>query len=731
MLGSIRFIVRQGPFSPDERQVLTAENDGRVRIWDATTGSLTGQLQGQGVRGALTLSYSPDHRRILVGYDNEVVRVFDTETRLLLHELHTPAESHRVAVFSPDGDRILTAGVNNSTVWNAASGEPKFTLTTRGVTVQFAAFSPSGDKILTVSHDRKARIWNGQSGQKIAELPSEVWHAVFSPDGQRILTAGEDGTARLWDGEGRELDRLAGHSRPVLFADFSPDGRYIVTTSADRTARLWDVRARAAVRGIGQIPGLESSQVLGHVLLGHTDKIQKAVFSSDSERVATISDDLSVRVWEVETGTHIAVLKGHQALISSAVFSRNGQMVLTASEDNTARVWIIEPNPDFTLLEGPDEVLFAAFSADGKRLVTSYEDGTVRLWNGETGASIRQLDEHKEAVVSAVFRRDAREMVTASEDGTARIWNLESDTKPIVLKPVANPMAVNSAVYSPDARFVLTASKSGLVTVWRGSERVRDFKLDSAEVFSATFSPDGTCIIAPSANGATGVWNVESGELLALLKGRAGPCRTAVFSPDHRHVLTACGTTVQLWDSATYLLLKEVDLGASTLGAIFHTDGESVLIVTQRKPFVYRWDLADKKPVELSGAAAGSPDDGAHTGQVTRMALSDRGRRIVTASNDGTARVWDMPTGAPIDVLRHSTKAVHVCGISADGRRIVTTSRDGTARLWHVFASTQELVDAAKVDLPRCLKAEQRQRFGLASAFPPWCVALSKWPPPE
>jgi len=74
---------------------------------------------------------------------------------------------------------------------------------------------------------------------------------------------------------------------------------------------------------------------------------------------------------------------------------------------------------------------------------------------------------------------------------------------------------------------------------------------------------------------------------------------------------------------------------------------------------------------------------------------------------------------------------VSYAAISPDGRRIVTTSKDGSARLWRAFASTQELINSAKIELPRCLKPEQRRRFGLDGAPPRWCRTLSKWPPLE
>ena len=65
---------------------------------------------------------------------------------------------------------------------------------------------------------------------------------------------------------------------------------------------------------------------------------------------------------------------------------------------------------------------------------------------------------------------------------------------------------------------------------------------------------------------------------------------------------------------------------------------------------------------------------------------------------------------------------------SPDGKRIVTASRDKIARLWDVFATTQQLVSAAKAAIPRCLTAEQRTMFFLVPEPPAWCIEMEKVP---
>lgn len=71
-----------------------------------------------------------------------------------------------------------------------------------------------------------------------------------------------------------------------------------------------------------------------------------------------------------------------------------------------------------------------------------------------------------------------------------------------------------------------------------------------------------------------------------------------------------------------------------------------------------------------------------HTNAVTSAAFSPEGARIVTASSDDTARVWDARTGATLAVLSGHTGTLFSAAFSPDGARIVTASRDHTARLW-------------------------------------------------
>jgi WD40 repeat protein len=115
-----------------------------------------------------------------------------------------------------------------------------------------------------------------------------------------------------------------------------------------------------------------------------------------------------------------------------------------------------------------------------------------------------------------------------------------------------------------------------------------------------------------------------------------------------------------------------------------------------------------------------------HTGAVNSAVFGPDGGRILTASGDSTARLWDRD-GEQLAILQGHTDTVRSAAFAPDGSRILTVS-DMTARLWEAFPKTQTLIDRVKAEVPRCLTPKQRQGFFLAPTPPRWCAAMHKWP---
>jgi WD40 repeat protein len=98
-----------------------------------------------------------------------------------------------------------------------------------------------------------------------------------------------------------------------------------------------------------------------------------------------------------------------------------------------------------------------------------------------------------------------------------------------------------------------------------------------------------------------------------------------------------------------------------------------------------------------------------HKGSVRTAAFSADGQRVVTASSDGTARVWDASSGKSLATLSGHTKAVNAAAFSVDGQRVVTASSDGTARIWPSWRWNPEAL--ARLDVGRELTPDERREY--------------------
>jgi WD40 repeat protein len=116
------------------------------------------------------------------------------------------------------------------------------------------------------------------------------------------------------------------------------------------------------------------------------------------------------------------------------------------------------------------------------------------------------------------------------------------------------------------------------------------------------------------------------------------------------------------------------------------------------------WDAATGAEI----IAVSTPEASVATAQ-----FSPDGRRILTASYDGAARIWDAASGQEVAALDSGTQAVSSAAYVPDGQRVVLTCLDGSIQIWPAFPTLRALIDHARSIMPRELTREQRARFFL------------------
>ncbi|HET7505909.1 MAG TPA: hypothetical protein VFK02_33045 [Kofleriaceae bacterium] len=160
-----------------------------------------------------------------------------------------------------------------------------------------------------------------------------------------------------------------------------------------------------------------------------------------------------------------------------------------------------------------------------------------------------------------------------------------------------------------------------------------------APVTSVAFSPDGTRIISASSDRTARIWAISTGKPLTPPLAHLGDVHTAAFSPDGARVLTASTDgTAQIWDAVT---------GRPLTPPLVHKPANDL-----------HRDVFD------------------HNGDIRIAAFDRAGRRVVTASDDGTARLWDAATGKPVLPPLDASAGIRAAAFSPDGTRVAAAIHD-------------------------------------------------------
>ena len=364
-------------------------------------------------------------------------------------------------------------------------------------------------------------------------------------------------------------------------------------------------------------------------------------------------------------------------------------------------------------------VFAAAFSADGGRVVTASLDRTARIWDARSGRTLHVLPHpwvrpQRRLQRRRYARRDCRRRRDRTRSGTPATAACSTSCA-ATAAPSGAPSSAPTARCS--RRPAATAPRgSGTAAAGESSPSLRGH---TGSVSHASFSSRRPARRSPPATTARhGSGTPRSGRSLLVLRGHTDAVRSAAFSPDERLIATASDDgTGRIWDAASGQSLQVLrGHGASVARCRVQPgrrarrdggrrrDGTHLGRPRRRQPLVLRGPagrrperrLQPARPADRHGHArperrsSGTGRTGrilrrlrGHGGSVYGAAFSPDGTRIVTASDDGTARVWDTRTGrSPATSSAVMAEACTAPPSAPTGARIVTASDDGTARIW-------------------------------------------------
>jgi WD40 repeat protein len=310
----------------------------------------------------------------------------------------------------------------------------------------------------------------------------------------------------------------------------------------------------------------------------------------------------------------------------------------------------------------------------------------IWFWDSGTGNQPVFLEIKPISRVDCLAFSPKGDWLVSCTDSVTWLWRFEGNHKPLVLD------ANGAVAFSEDGRW-LAIVRSG-IKVWdleKAQERRRFKGLDLRDLtwshrgpadetqIAVKFDPSGKWLVGGTPREVV-VWDVLDGETPVRLDGA---CLPVAVSADGKWLATgsspsagAPADTVKLWKLANKnvyepQLLKGHKGGVSKLA---FTSDSNTLVSASYDGTVRLWRVHDAKKA-IAIVVPGARDWMA-------IPFGLHGKRVAIGLPDGTVRLWDIETGVEVLTLKSHGDPVVFIGFAVDGTRLVSLSSHGTVNVW-------------------------------------------------
>jgi WD40 repeat protein len=518
--------------------------------------------------------------------------------------------------------------------------------------------APRGDRLLTITWGLGGLRWSEDEG--VADIPTRT--AALSRDAIlavstdcRAAISYEYGTSgffvAVWDLDAmQQTQGFLSNKRPRRAAFDA--ARAHVALATDKSVGLWGPEWWSNKPG-WSIP--VGSRVEG-------------LFFVPGDLVLVAEHEGTVALRDVKTGAVVRHLEPAGGVVTGAELIP-GSCRAVIARSRRLETWELETG---TLLAQTAEVLGdpAPFtvSPDGKNVLTTRFDDSLVLLDLASGRASKTLTGHWDSVTAVAFTPGGKRAVSSAKDSTVRTWDLATGRQ-IQGKP-GHWGAVGAIAVSPDGTRALTGGDDRAVKVWDTSDGSEVASLGGhlAPVRAVAFSRDGRLALSGSQDGAVLLHEVASWTLVGTFEAKKG-LGSVGFSSDGRRVLIAGTDQVATFELSTGRCLESIEVQPRALDTTIA--GDRTGLVTDSG---LAWSLRvlnDRTGIAI--AASRSPSWLVAVAGSVERALTARGRGL---------KVWDLDTLRLLKELEGHDDAITAVAISADGKLGLSASHDGTARVW-------------------------------------------------
>ena len=316
-------------WSPDGKVVAVADVSGPITLFNGADGAIRHKLPGHTL-STMAISWHRDGRLLAsVGQDGKA-RLWDAETGTLTSEMEGGASWVERVAFSPTGNGFVSAAGRKLRLWNAA-GELNFEYPDANSTITDIKWRPDGKRFAISAYNGVVlySLTRAEPLQRF-EWQGSTLTLEWSPDGKYIATGDQDSTVHFWITDTGQDLQMWGYETKVLELAWSFNSRYLATGGGTQ-AVIWDCSGQ----------GPENTQPI--MLEGHRDFVKHLKFQRRGMLLASGGNDGLLAIWKVEKKKLVVLAEAvFKAPIAGVAWSPDDRRIAVSDESGTVSIAAVQ-----------------------------------------------------------------------------------------------------------------------------------------------------------------------------------------------------------------------------------------------------------------------------------------------------------------------------------------------------------------------------------------------------
>ncbi|KAH3903531.1 snoRNA-binding rRNA-processing protein PWP2 SCDLUD_001172 [Saccharomycodes ludwigii] len=407
-------------------------------------------------------------------------------------------------------------------------------------------------------------------------------------------------------------------------------------------------------------------------LLGTVYRQGNVIFSDDGTKVLSPVGN-RVSVFDLINNKSFTFDYEHRKNVSRIDLNKQGNLLISVDDDGRAILANFKARTVLHHFNFKGKVHDLKFSPDGKLFAVGC-DRFVQIWKTPSVGEDRQFAPfvryrihagHFADVISITWSKDSRFIISTSKDLTAKIWSVDKAEKSLAAVTFSGHKDyVIRAFFSADQEKIYTVSKDGALFQWEYTKKNQDDDDDDdeeneeEEIDMSKYS-----------------WRITKKNYFYTNPNKV---KCATFHQDSNLLVIGFSNgEFRLYELPHFTLIQQLSMGQNAIQTVsINSTGEWLAFGSKKigQLLVYEWQ-SESYILKQQG----------HFDIMNSLTYSPDGSRIVTASDDGKIKVWDVVSGFCLCTFAEHQSAVTQLQFAKKGQVLFSSSLDGTVKAWDLI----------------------------------------------